>query len=161
MSTQTPPGPKPGMQTVLPRRVCRAARTRELRDGIRSAKNTETKDERKVICTLPTRRLREEPIGILTAAAGTLNMVRHAGPSPGCRACGGACTGASACCLPYDVLLMSAIVDLAFPWPRKSHWTELRGTKAMMPAMARPTRFMLVPLIIATQMITRSRPSQG
>src|SRR5215468_3160345 len=51
---QTPPGPKPGMRTLLARRVCRAARTRELRDGIRSAKNRETKDERKVICTLPT-----------------------------------------------------------------------------------------------------------
>src|SRR5215831_4715745 len=51
---QTPPGPKPGMRTLLARRVCRAARTRELRGGVRSAKNRETKDERKVICTLPT-----------------------------------------------------------------------------------------------------------
>src|SRR5262249_49497168 len=61
MSTQTPPGPKPGMQTVLPRRVCRVARTRKLREGIRSAKNKETKDERKVICTLPTGGSGEEP----------------------------------------------------------------------------------------------------
>src|SRR5215831_10066024 len=61
MSTQTPPGPKPGMQTVLPRRVCRAARTRELRNGVRSAKNTETKGEHKVIWTLPPGGSGEEP----------------------------------------------------------------------------------------------------
>ena len=36
---------------------------------------------------------------------------------------------------------------------------QLREAKAMMPAMAKPTPFMLVPLIIAKRMITRSRPN--
>ena len=110
---------------------------------------------------LTNRQVQEEPIGILTAAEGTLDTVRHALGHPGYRTCGGLVLVLSACCPPYDVLLMSAIVDLAFPWPRKSHWTELRGTRAMMPVMTRPAPFVLVPLIIAAQMITRSRPSQG
>src|SRR5256885_9115308 len=35
----------------------------------------------------------------------------------------------------------------------------LRGAKAMIPVMANPTPFMLVPLIIARRMIMRSRPN--
>ena len=36
---------------------------------------------------------------------------------------------------------------------------QLGGAKAMMPAMAKPNPFALVPLIIARRMITRSRPN--
>jgi hypothetical protein len=36
---------------------------------------------------------------------------------------------------------------------------QLRGARAMMPAKAKPPPFVLVPLIIARQMITRSRPN--
>src|SRR5215475_339023 len=89
---QTPPGPKPGMRTLLARRVCRAAWTRELRGGIRSAKNRETKDERKVICALPTGGSQEEPPGILAAAAGTLDTAGMPG-HPGYHTDGGLLLG--------------------------------------------------------------------
>src|SRR5215475_11048002 len=72
MST-SPPGPRPGMQTVLPRRVWRGADTRALSDGIRSVKTMETKDERKVVWTLPPGGSGDtSPLRILAATAGTL-----------------------------------------------------------------------------------------
>jgi len=55
---------------------------------------------------------------------------------------------------------MSAIVDLAFSVATEISLVRPRGARAMMPAMARPTPFVVVPLIIAMQMITRSRPRQ-
>ena len=158
MSTQTPPGPKPGMQTVLPRRVCRAARTRELRDGVRSAKNTETKGERKVIWTLP--------------AGGSGGSPRHsqgyrwhAGYGRACRAIpditlvAGLCRGFGL--LPtvgcsVNVGNRGSCISVA----AENSLAQLRGAKAMMPAMAKPTPFMPVPLIIAVRMVTRSRPHQ-
>jgi len=53
---------------------------------------------------------------------------------------------------------MSAIVDLAFPRPPKSSPAQRPGAKAMMPAMAAPALFMIVPLIIAGRMIVGARP---
>ena len=67
--------------------------------------------------------------------------------------------GVSACCPPYDVLLMSAIVDLAFSVATEISLAQPRGARAMMPAMARRAPFVVVPLIIARRMITRSRPN--
>ena len=83
-------------------------------------------------------------------------MLGHPGVPP---LVAGLC-GVSACCPPYDVLLMSAIVDLAFSVATEISLVRPRGARAMMPAMARPTPFVVVPLIIAMQMITRSRPRQ-
>src|SRR5215813_11606983 len=147
---QTPPGPKPGMRTVLPRRVCRAGRTRELSEGIRSAKYTETKDERKVIETWAP--------GVLTAAAGTPDTAGHAGPIPGTTLVAGLCRGFGL--LPtvgcsVNVGNRGSCISVA----TEISLAQLRRAKAMMPTMAKPTPFMLVPLIIAGRMITRSRPN--
>jgi hypothetical protein len=56
-----------------------------------------------------------------------------------------------------NVLLMSAIVDLALPVATVASRAHLPRAKALMPAMATPILFVLITLITAGRMITRLR----
>jgi hypothetical protein len=56
-----------------------------------------------------------------------------------------------------NVLLMSAIVDLALPVATVASRAQLARAKALMPTMATPIPFVLIALITAGSMITRSR----
>ena len=56
-----------------------------------------------------------------------------------------------------NVLLMSAIVDLALPVATEASLVQPPRAKAMMPAMATPIPLVLIALITAGRMTTRSR----
>jgi hypothetical protein len=52
---------------------------------------------------------------------------------------------------------MSAIVDLALPVATEASLAQPPRAKAMMPAMAKPIPFVLIALITAGRMVTRTR----